>query len=103
MQLKYANRHKGFQELYLALSKSSSDISARTKAGLREKHREIYTEFRKQVNNAIEAKEIKNLSADLLVQVLINATSAPVKSKKNPGQTADEILRIFWSGIARRN
>lgn len=102
LQLEYASFHTGFSQLFRSLSRSSGDISAKTGATIGEKHRGIYVALTNELNAAIRKREIKNLSADLLMQILINATSFPVRGKKIPARTAEEVFSIFWSGISKK-
>ncbi len=103
LQLEYSNYHKGFSQLFRSLSRSSKDISAETEATIRKKHQETYVALMNEFNAAIRRKEIRDLPSDILMQLLINATSFPVRSKKEPAQTAEEIFSIFWSGISNTN
>lgn len=101
LQLEYGSYHRSFSQLFQSLSRSSSDISARTEAAIRGKHQEIYVALINEFNAAIRRKEIRDIPSDILMQLLINATSFPVRSKKEPIRTAEEVFSIFWSGISK--
>ncbi|TAL57509.1 MAG: TetR/AcrR family transcriptional regulator [Nanoarchaeota archaeon] len=103
LQLEYGSYHKSFSQLFRSLSRSSGDISGKTEAAIRGKHQEIYVSLMNEFNAAIRQKEIRDLPSDILMQLLINATSFPVRSKKEPTQTAEEVFSIFWSGISNIN
>ncbi len=100
LQLEYGRYHRGFSQLLHLLSKSAKEISAKTEALIRERHKEIYAILTNEINDAIRRKKIRNLSPGLIMQLLINATSFPVNSGDNLRQTAEEIFSIFWSGIS---
>ncbi|KAF0144206.1 MAG: hypothetical protein FD156_2022 [Nitrospirae bacterium] len=103
LQLEYGSYHKSFSQLFRSLSRSSGDISGKTEAAIRGKHQAIYAALMNEFNAAIRRKEIRDLPANILMQLLINATSFPVRSKKEPAQTAEEVFSIFWSGISNIN
>lgn len=102
LQLEYSNYHKGFSRLLHSLSRSAREISDETEAMIREKHQEIYAALINQFSAAIEKREIRNISSGLVMQILINATSFPIKSGKDLQQTAGEVLSLFWSGISKK-
>lgn len=100
IQLEYAVQHKGFQQLYKSLSVSSQDRVVETNIKLMKLHQELYNALRLQINNAIENEEIKKLPIELLMELIINATSLPYKNVADRIQTAEGLLDIFWSGIS---
>jgi len=103
LQLEYSGYHKSFSQLFRSLSRSSGNISAKTEAAIRGKHQEIYVALMNEFNAAIRRKEIRDLPSDVLMQLLINATSFSLRGKKEPAQIAEEVFSIFWSGISNIN
>ncbi len=103
LQLEYGGYHKSFSQLFRSLSRSSGNISAKTEAAIRGKHQEIYVALMNEFNAAIRRKEIRDLPSDVLMQLLINATSFSLRGKKEPAQIAEEVFSIFWSGISNIN
>lgn len=102
LQLEYGSYHKGFSQMFRALSRSSGKISKKIEIKIREKHQEIYEALTKEFSSAVRRKEIRAFPPGLLMQVLINATSFPVRSERNTEQTAEEVFSIFWSGISNK-
>lgn len=98
--LEYANHHQGFQQLFHNLTKNNSADAQKTNAILRKQHQKIYVALADEINKAIQAKEINDISVDIFVQFFFNITFLPVKSKKNLTETTEEILTYFWSGIS---
>jgi AcrR family transcriptional regulator len=101
LQLEYGSYHRGFSQLFGSLSRDAKDISAKTEAAIREKHREIYSLLIHEFNDALQGGKVRNLSPGLIMQLLINATSFPVKSGNDLRQTAEQVFSIFWSGISK--
>lgn len=100
LQLEYGIHHGGFSQLFRSLSRVSRDISEKTEIVIREKHREVYRVLTNEFSLAIKRKDIRDMPPELVMQLLINATSLPVRSKKDQARTAEEVLSIFWSGIS---
>jgi len=100
LQLEYGSSHRGFSQLFRSLSVSSAAISSKVERFIREKHNAVYSALTGELSTAIERKEIRNIPPTLIMQLLINSTSFPIKGNSETSRTADEVLSIFWSGIS---
>ncbi len=102
LQLDYAVRHDRFRRLHAELGRSHFEAAAATTSSLLKRHHEIYSELAKELNTAIRKKEIKDIPVDLVVQLLVNATSLPVNVRTNLAATTEDVLSVFMSGISKR-
>lgn len=100
LQLDYGSYHRRFSQLFQSLSRSSEDISAKTEKVIRGKHHEIYSVLTNEFSTAVGRKEIKDIPPSLIMQILINATSFPIRGNTENARIAEEVLSVFWSGIS---
>jgi AcrR family transcriptional regulator len=103
LQLEYGSYHRGFSQLFRSLSRGSEDISVKIEKVIRGKHHEIYSALTDEFSSAIGRNEIRDMPPALMMQLLINATSLPVRSNKDQTRTAEEVFSVFWSGISNTN
>lgn len=103
LQLEYGTYHRGFSQLFRSLSRGGTAISEKTETVIRQKHHEIYSALTNEFLKAMRKKEIRAMPPGLIMQILINATSFPLRSKTEKARTAEDVLSVFWSGISSTN
>ncbi len=101
IQLSYGVIHSDFGRLLRALERNSSHLARRTKAQIVELHGEVYEQMTMAIRDAIGRGEIRHLDAGLLMQLLVNATSRPIRTTDCADKPALAILDVFWKGIGR--
>lgn len=102
IQLAYGAIHAGFGHLLRALERDASHLAKRTKAQIVELHGEVYDLMTNAIQAAIVRGEIRNVHAGLLMQLLVHATSLPIRGTGGTDRPAQAILDVFWRGIGKR-
>lgn len=102
VQLVYGTAHAGYSRLFRSLSGSASGVASKTRAVIRKLHGEVYAALTREIRAAIGRGEIRDVPVELMMQVLINATSLPIRIKADPEKISEDILALFWNGVGER-
>lgn len=101
VQLVYGAAHAGYSRLFRSLSNSASGTAARTRVAIEKLHGEVYAVLAGEIGAAVERGEIRVVPARLVMQLLINVTSSPVRSDAGSEKIAEDMLSVFWDGLAK--
>jgi AcrR family transcriptional regulator len=103
VQLVYGTAHTGYSRLFRALTRNSSMLAAETRSKLGKLHAEVYSILSRQIRAAVRRGEIRNVPVELAMQLLINATSLPIRTDADPAKVTEGILDVFWMGMRKEN
>ncbi len=101
IQVAYGAIHADFGRLLRALERNASRLARRTRAQIIELHGEVYDLMTMAIRDAISRGEIRHLDVGLLMQLLVNATSLPIRGTNGADEPAQAILDVFWRGIGK--
>ncbi len=101
IQVVYGAIHADFGHLLRALERNAPGLARRTKTRIVELHGEVYDWMKKAIRAAIARGEIRELQAGLLMQLLVNATSLPLRRTDGTDPPVQAILDVFWKGIGK--
>lgn len=101
VQLVYGTAHAGYSRLFRSLSNSASETARKTRVQIEKLHGEVYAALTGEINSAIGRGEIRQVRSELVVQILVNATSLPIRAKADPERLSQEILALFWAGLGK--
>ncbi len=99
VQLVYGTAHVGYSRLFRALTRDASTLAAKTRARIGKLHAEVYGALTQELKSAIRRGKIRSVPVELTMQLLINATSLPIRSATAPEKIAEDILAFFWDGM----
>lgn len=102
VQLVYGTAHVGYSRLFRSLTGSALMLAAKTRTMIGKLHGEVYATLTNQIKSAIRRGEIRNVPVELTMQLLVNATSHPIRSTADPGNVTEDILTVFWSGMEKK-
>lgn len=102
VQLVYGAAHSGYSRLFRSLSQGASGTASKTRAMIERLHGEVYAALSQEITAAIGRREIKAVPVELAMQILINATSLPIRMKTDPERLSEDILALFWTGLGPR-
>ncbi len=101
VQLVYGALHAEFGHQVRSLERHAPRLARRTKEQISGLHGEVYRLMSKAIQGAIDRGEIRNLHPGLVMQLLVNATSFPIRVTDNTSSQARSILDLLWRGIGR--
>lgn len=102
VQLVYGTAHAGYSRLFRSLSNSASGgITSKTRALIEKLHGEVYAALTGEISSAVSRGEIRNVQVQLVMQLLINATSLPIRVNADAERISEDILAIFWTGLEK--
>lgn len=99
VQLVYGTAHAGYSRLFRSLANSTSGLASKTRGVIKKLHGEVYAALQGEIGGAIRRGEIREAPIPLVMQLLINATSMPIRVDTPPERTVEEILAVFWNGL----
>ncbi len=102
VQLVYGTAHVGYSRLFRSLSQSASGVVSKTRTVIQKLHGEVYATLTREIRAAIGRGEIKDVPVELTMQILINATSQPIRINADPEKISEAILGLFWNGVGER-
>ncbi len=100
VQLVYGTAHAVYSRLFRSLSRSASGVASKARAMIEELHGEVYAALKQEIIAAISRGEIRSVPVELTIQILINATSLPIRITNDPERISEDILTLFWTGVA---
>ncbi len=101
VQLAYGEIHTAFRHLLRTLECQAPHLAGRTKVQVVGLHGEVYRLMTKAIQDAVKRGEIRDLHSGLVMQLLVNATSFPIRATDGGGRSARAILDLFWRGIGK--
>lgn len=101
VQLVYGAAHAGYSRLFRILTREATTIAVKTRTSIGRLHGEVYGALTRELESAVRKGEIKKKPVELTMQLLINATSLPIRSTAAPDKIAEDILSLFWSGMEK--